>query len=449
MTNHLREVVADALLPCPVCIGKGSVDRQHDADGMLWVYVSCNKCGLRTRGKWCSSGNDCPLFYREVRDEWNTRATLPTQSAGVEEQSGKSMYDEYSGNHPTIHCNRFPSWSELTHDQRDEWNRKAATLGRQQGGEQEATCAGCNGRGEVGGWAGDGYQTDPCPFCTPSGLPDALTGDFDCPKAAECRACPCGFCTALRTKQPAASEGDGRVPEAELLALVSGPYMYHHKMNELQEREAKGFDRCRELTMENIRIWCATRRAMFADNTSKQAAGEAVAFQSRVQPWMLECFGAEIAGDMVERGDRFLEESLELLQAHGYDRSRIATLVDYVWGRPIGEPAQEVGGVMVTLAAYCLAAGIDMHEAGETELARILRPEIIEKIRRKQASKNGIHTPLPTPPRHPADEGAVCAEDLRWLDDIAADLKQAGGSTNNMRLIALNRAIAALQAGTP
>jgi len=80
------------------------------------------------------------------------------------------------------------------------------------------------------------------------------------------------------TQQPAASEGDGRVPEAELLALVSGPYMYHHKMNELQEREAKGFDRCRELTMENIRIWCATRRAMFADNTSKQAAGEAVAY---------------------------------------------------------------------------------------------------------------------------------------------------------------------------
>ena len=82
--------------------------------------------------------------------------------------------------------------------------------------------------------------------------------------------------TALRTKQPAASEGDGRVPEAELLALVAGPYMYHHKMNELQEREAKGFDRCRELTMENIRIWCATRQAMFAVNTSKQATGEAV-----------------------------------------------------------------------------------------------------------------------------------------------------------------------------
>ena len=96
MTNQLREVVADALLPCPVCIGKGSVDRQHDADGMLWVYVSCNKCGLRTRGKWCSSGNDCPLFYREVRDEWNTRATLPTQSAGVEERA-REIDDETVG----------------------------------------------------------------------------------------------------------------------------------------------------------------------------------------------------------------------------------------------------------------------------------------------------------------------------------------------------------------
>lgn len=35
------------------------------------------------------------------------------------------MYDEHSGNHPTIHCNRFPSWDELTQLQRDEWMRKA------------------------------------------------------------------------------------------------------------------------------------------------------------------------------------------------------------------------------------------------------------------------------------------------------------------------------------
>ena len=109
--------------------------------------------------------------------------------------------------------------------------------------------------------------------------------------------------------------------------------------------------------------------------------------QARVQPWMMECFGPTISAARVERGDRLLEEVFELLQSGGYDFSRIASLAAYVWGRPPGEPSQEVGGVMVTLAAYCLAHGLDMHEAGEVELARILQPGIVEKIRAKQAAK--------------------------------------------------------------
>lgn len=130
-------------------------------------------------------------------------------------------------------------------------------------------------------------------------------------------------------------------------------------------------------------------------------------FQSRVAPWMQECFGAAIASDVRERGDRLLEEVLELLQSHGYDPSRVATLRDYVFGRPIGEPQQEVGGVMVTLAAYCLATGIDMHTAGDTELARISAPEVVERIRLKQASKRGLHTPLPVPPAAPSEQVAA------------------------------------------
>jgi hypothetical protein len=121
--------------------------------------------------------------------------------------------------------------------------------------------------------------------------------------------------------------------------------------------------------------------------------------QSRVQPWMIECFGAEIAGDKLERGDRFLEESLELLQSGDYPQERVAALVEYVYGRPKGEPSQEVGGVRVTLSAYCLAFDIDEDAAAETELARILRPEIIAKIRLKHASKKvGSALPMCTPP---------------------------------------------------
>lgn len=108
-------------------------------------------------------------------------------------------------------------------------------------------------------------------------------------------------------------------------------------------------------------------------------------FQKRVDPWMQACFGAEISADKLERGDRLIEEVLELLQAVGYPRERIAALTDYTWAKPPGEPAQEVGGTMLTLAAFCLAHGFDMHENGETELARVWTK--VEQIRAKQAAK--------------------------------------------------------------
>ena len=115
-------------------------------------------------------------------------------------------------------------------------------------------------------------------------------------------------------------------------------------------------------------------------------------FQQRVQPWMMACFGPEISADRSERNHRFLEEALELVQSCGCTASEAHQLVDYVYSRPWGEPAQEAGGVMVTLAALCLANGLDMHECGETELARIWTK--VEAIRAKQAAKPK-HSPLP------------------------------------------------------
>lgn len=115
-------------------------------------------------------------------------------------------------------------------------------------------------------------------------------------------------------------------------------------------------------------------------------------FQERVADWMQECFGIVISMDRQERNHRHLEESLELVQSCGCTASEAHQLVDYVFGREVGEPSQEVGGVMVTLAALCLANGLDMHADGETELARIWT--CVEKIRAKQAAKPK-HSPLP------------------------------------------------------
>lgn len=116
-------------------------------------------------------------------------------------------------------------------------------------------------------------------------------------------------------------------------------------------------------------------------------------FQERVQTWMMECFSMQICRDTRERCHRFTEESLELVQSLGMTVSEAHQLVDYVYGRPIGETHQEVGGVMVTLAALCLALEqMDMHSEGEVELSRIWKN--IDKIRAKQAAKPK-HSPLP------------------------------------------------------
>lgn len=136
-------------------------------------------------------------------------------------------------------------------------------------------------------------------------------------------------------------------------------------------------------------------------------------FQKRVQPWMMACFGAAIAADKVERNHRFFEEATEAVQANGMTRSEAHQLVDYTFDRPVGELHQEIGGVMVTLAALCLASGEDMHAAGETELARIWTK--VEQIRAKQAAKPK-HSPLP----------AAATPDLATASETLRDAVLAG-----------------------
>ena len=166
---------------------------------------------------------------------------------------------------------------------------------------------------------------------------------------------------------------------------------------------------------------------------------DAQPFQARVQPWMMACFGAEISADKQERNHRFLEEALELVQACGATASEAHQLVDYVYGRPVGDKHQEIGGVMVTLAALCLAQDEDMHAAGETELARIWTK--VDQIRAKQAAKPK-HSPLP---QHvPAPEAAQALSD----EDILA-IADRHHTNCNAGLIAFVRAILTRSSATP
>jgi NTP pyrophosphatase (non-canonical NTP hydrolase) len=134
-------------------------------------------------------------------------------------------------------------------------------------------------------------------------------------------------------------------------------------------------------------------------------------FQSGVGHWMLACFGPEVSADRLERADRFTEEALELAQTMpGFTAERAHALVDYVFGRPVGERNQEVGGVMVTLAALCNSFELDIATEAHRELARVWTK--VEEIRAKRASKP-VGSALPVATQ--ADPREVEIERLREI----------------------------------
>lgn len=157
-----------------------------------------------------------------------------------------------------------------------------------------------------------------------------------------------------------------------------------------------------------------------------------ISFQPRVADWLNDCFGQEIAADVIERNHRFLEEALELVQACNCSADEAHKLVDYVFGRDVGDKPQEVGGVLVTLAALCAAQGVDMHQAGEVELARISQPETVVRIREKQKRKPAM-SPLPgsqchQPKLQPCPRQAPRSSQPPWPSgDDQASAAQSGG----------------------
>lgn len=117
-------------------------------------------------------------------------------------------------------------------------------------------------------------------------------------------------------------------------------------------------------------------------------------FEQRVSEWILTCFSEEISKDKTERCFRFIEESLELAQSLGMTKEQVIQLVDYTFNRPLGEPNQEVGGVMVTLAALTSACDLNLQYSAIVELMRINSK--IDKIRAKHFNKpKDVLSPIP------------------------------------------------------
>lgn len=107
----------------------------------------------------------------------------------------------------------------------------------------------------------------------------------------------------------------------------------------------------------------------------------------RVKEWLSHVFGPEALTDSEERALRFGEESLELIQSLNVTREQALALVQQVYDKPVGEPMQELGGTLVTLASLCAVTGLHAGRAYQDEWDRVDRAEIIEKIRGKHKRK--------------------------------------------------------------
>jgi hypothetical protein len=115
--------------------------------------------------------------------------------------------------------------------------------------------------------------------------------------------------------------------------------------------------------------------------------------QKKVTAWVVDTFG-EQATAVEERTTRFIEEAIELAQAAGLPRERVEALVARIYDRPAGEPAQEIGGVGVTLLALSDALGVWAEDAEKDEFSRILSKSA-DHFRARQNAKAdagvGIH----------------------------------------------------------
>lgn len=132
--------------------------------------------------------------------------------------------------------------------------------------------------------------------------------------------------------------------------------------------------------------------------------------QERVAVWLDQVFDAEERANTKERSLRVVEEAIELAQACGADEATVHRLVEYIFERPVGEPAKELAGVMVTVYAAAESLGESADARFDEEMHRIWRPEVRDRVRRRQVEKRARLLAYDGPPQTTVycDHGDKC-----------------------------------------
>lgn len=100
--------------------------------------------------------------------------------------------------------------------------------------------------------------------------------------------------------------------------------------------------------------------------------------------WACRSFGTDHVYNFPVRALRCAEEAVELAQAYKIPKEKMLDLVEIVYGRPAGEPEQELGGVAMTATVLAAAHGRDLEAFLEIELRRVLAKSSDHFARRNQ-----------------------------------------------------------------
>lgn len=134
-----------------------------------------------------------------------------------------------------------------------------------------------------------------------------------------------------------------------------------------------------------------TRVVVHADNLRITPGGEAPfipasnVLQRRVAQFLKDCFTDDPVVRPKVRVYRFLEEAMELAQSMEVSKEDATKLVDYVFGRPVGDVKQELGGVVFTLVGVANSLDMDIIEEGHASVDEAYGR--IDKIREKSKTK--------------------------------------------------------------
>lgn len=90
------------------------------------------------------------------------------------------------------------------------------------------------------------------------------------------------------------------------------------------------------------------------------------------------------------RALRLLEEALEYSQAENVTEDEVALIIRQVYDRAPGQPSQEIAGVLVCSILAANRIGHDAEQLLLVEFERIMTPEMMEKIRRRNINGEKI-----------------------------------------------------------